>query len=214
LDVAVMMFVFSAPPQVGAVRAAHRDAVGVDEGAVEVEVGHAGGPRGRQGVVHARGAGGEHVDRLVEVVVGGGGADRVVGGQLAEAGVAWEPAQCEHRLVERAQCPCARARADRASPLVEQSGEEVHRLAARLEHAGESDRVFCEDRSYMKYLDMKLILRQDLLLSGVSCSSDVVSDYGCANGIRAVGHMAPWTHRAEDLIGRDRQRVSRPPVSP
>jgi hypothetical protein len=214
LDVAAMVLVFAAPPQVGAVRAAHRDPVGVDGGAVEVEVGHAGGLRGRQRVVHARGERGEHGDGLVEVVVGGGGADRVVGGQLAHAGVVQEPAQCEHRQLERARRPCARARADRASPPAEQPGEEGDRLAARLEHAGERDRVFCDDRSHTKPLDVKRIPRQDLLLPGVSCFSDVVSDRGRANGIRAVGHTARSRRREKDLIGRDRRRAPRPPVSP
>ena len=92
LDVAAMALVLSAPPQVGAVRSAHRDAVGVDERAVEVQV-----------------------------VVGGGRADRVVGGQLAHADVVQEPVQREHRVLERAERPSARARAEHTSPQVAQS---------------------------------------------------------------------------------------------
>ena len=38
LDVAAVVPVFPAPPQVRAVRALHHDAVGVNQGAVEVEV--------------------------------------------------------------------------------------------------------------------------------------------------------------------------------
>jgi len=65
LDVAAVVPVLPAPPQAGVVRALHRDAAGVDEGAVEVEVGGPGRARGEDRLVYARGEGGEQAGRLV-----------------------------------------------------------------------------------------------------------------------------------------------------
>jgi hypothetical protein len=96
-----VVLVLPAPPQVGVGWALHRDAVGVDEGAVEVQVGGSGRARGEDRLVYVRGEGGEQVDRLVQWVVAGGLADAVVCGQLPYAGGVEEPAQYQHRVPER-----------------------------------------------------------------------------------------------------------------
>jgi hypothetical protein len=104
-----MVLVLPAPRQVGAVRALHRDAVGVDQGAVEVQVGDPGRARGADRLVHLRGAGCEQVNRLVQPVVAGGLADVVVRGDLVNAGGVEEPTQHHHRVPERAERPRAAA---------------------------------------------------------------------------------------------------------
>lgn len=53
------------------------------------------------------GAWAAHVDAFVQVVVAGGAADGVVGGQLGHAGAVQEPADDQHRLFEAAQRPAA-----------------------------------------------------------------------------------------------------------
>src|SRR5262249_25618970 len=130
LDVAAMVFVFSAPPQVRAVRAGCFDAVGVDQRAVQVQVGGAGGLGGEQCLMDVGGQGGEHVDTLVQAGVRGGQGDGVVGGQLSDAGGVQEPAQHEHGLAKRAQRAGASAGAALHAACVQQRGQGVHRLTA------------------------------------------------------------------------------------
>jgi hypothetical protein len=55
--------------------------------------------------LQARGLAGEDVDAFVQVVVGGGFADPVVGGKLFDSGAVKEPADDQDRLLETAQRP-------------------------------------------------------------------------------------------------------------
>ena len=73
--------------------------------------------------------------------VAGALADAVVRGELAHAGGVEEPAQHEYRLTVRTQRPGASAGAGAFAALVDELGQEVHRLATGFEHAGEGDRI-------------------------------------------------------------------------
>ena len=66
-----------------------------------------GGLRGQQRRCRLGASGGERIDTLVQVVVAGGSADRVVEGQLRHPGAVEKPAQHQHRLREGAQRPSA-----------------------------------------------------------------------------------------------------------
>src|SRR5262249_19165898 len=104
LYVAAVVGVLARPPEVHAGSWTGRGApVGLDQRAVDVDVAVAGGLRGQQRPVQARGPGGEHVDALVQIVVGGGLDDRVIAGQLAHTGTVEEPADHQNRLLETAQ---------------------------------------------------------------------------------------------------------------
>jgi hypothetical protein len=73
--------------------------------------------------VQAGFAGGEYVDALVQVPVGGAAGDRVVGGELGQAGAVEEPAQDEYRLREAAQRPGALVGAQIAASEMQQAGQ-------------------------------------------------------------------------------------------
>ncbi|GAA5179076.1 hypothetical protein GCM10023322_07970 [Rugosimonospora acidiphila] len=144
LDVVAVVLALARPPQVGPVRAGSRDPVGVDERAVQVDVGVACDFRRGQCRVQVRGERGEHVDALVQVVVGGALGDPVVGGELADTGVVREPAQHKHRLRERAQCPGVAPGADLGAMLLQQPGQEPHGLPPDGQGGGEHDGIVCK----------------------------------------------------------------------
>jgi hypothetical protein len=116
-------------------------AVGADQGVVELDVGVAGGPSGQQGTVQARGSGGQDVDRLVRVPVGGGLADLVVDRELRDSGAVDEPAQHQHGLAVAVQCPSA-VPGSAAGPLTcEKAGQERGGGLPDREHGGVGDRI-------------------------------------------------------------------------
>jgi hypothetical protein len=77
--------------------------VGLDQRAVDVDVVVAGHLRGEQRRMQTRRRSSQRVDALVEIVVGGGPADRVVDGQLGDPGAVQKPADDQDRLFEAAQ---------------------------------------------------------------------------------------------------------------
>jgi hypothetical protein len=99
-----MMPVFSGPPQVCAVEARGGDAVGADDGAVEVQVCQPGRLS------------------LVEVAVCGGNRHPIVAGELSQAGAVEEPAQDEHGLFEAAQRTPPLAGSGRDPVIAQQPG--------------------------------------------------------------------------------------------
>src|SRR3712207_2961275 len=72
--------------------------VGADEGAVEDDMGPAGGLAGLEHRVQVRGGRGEHVDALVQIPAAGCGGHPGIAGQGGHAGVLPEPAQHQQRL--------------------------------------------------------------------------------------------------------------------
>src|SRR5437660_6340557 len=113
--------------------------VGLDQGAIDVDVGVPGRLRRQQSGLQLRGEGGENGDALVEVGVRGGLADGVVHGQLFDAGAIEEPADDQDRLLEAAQ-GAAVLTGTPAQPFgVQQAGEVQHGLLAHAERGGVCD---------------------------------------------------------------------------
>lgn len=83
--------------------------------------------------------GGQDRDGLVQVVVAGGQADRVVAGQLAHPGTVEQPAQDQHGLPEAGQRPPSLPGATPETFGVQQSGEVKHRLVAYGQSGGIGD---------------------------------------------------------------------------
>lgn len=82
-----MVTVLTRPPQVDTrCRPRGGDPVGGDEGAVEVDMGVAGGLGCLQRGMQVRRLAGEDVDAFVQVAAGGGVTDVVVAAQLGQAG--------------------------------------------------------------------------------------------------------------------------------
>jgi len=73
----------------------------------------------------------EDVDALVQVVIRGGLADRVVAGQLRQTGVIQKPAPHEHRLFEAAQAAGRGAGATSDALGAQQARQVQDRLLAR-----------------------------------------------------------------------------------
>jgi hypothetical protein len=132
--------VLAAPPQVHPARRARGgDPVGGDQGAVEDDVGVAGGLGSQQRPAQRRLARGEHVDGLVAVGVGGGRGDGVVAGQLGHAGVVEQPAQRQHRLLAGGQRSGALPGAPAYPLAVEQLGQEHDAVLGHIEDNGVCD---------------------------------------------------------------------------
>jgi hypothetical protein len=117
-----MMPVFSGPPQVCAVEARGGDAVGADDGAVEVQVCQPGRLRAFQRGLKVRCPGRRHGLSLVEVAVCGGNRHPIVAGELSQAGAVEEPAQDEHGLFEAAQRTPPLAGSGRDPVIAQQPG--------------------------------------------------------------------------------------------
>jgi hypothetical protein len=81
--------------------------VGVDDLAVEDEVGAAVGLRARERVVEVRGFGGEDVDHLVDVVVRGGLGQSEASPQVRDIAFPPKPCESEDGLPERREGPSA-----------------------------------------------------------------------------------------------------------
>lgn len=107
LDVPAETFVLARIPGVVALLRPFGQPVGGNQGAVQGEVGQVVLLRGGQALVQVRGVGGQHIDALVQVLVGSGLGQIMIGGQCCYAGVAAIPAQYQFRLG-----------AGRAGPLV------------------------------------------------------------------------------------------------
>jgi hypothetical protein len=102
-----VVLVFSAPPQVGAVRAGGGDPVDTEHGAIEIEMtGSVALGFGRRGGRVWR-LGDQYVDALMQVVVDGALADGIADGQLPDSRAVQKPAQHQNRLLER---PASRPR--------------------------------------------------------------------------------------------------------
>lgn len=80
-----------------------------DQRPVQGQIGQAIGLRLHQGFVQIRGLGGQHVDALVQVPVGGGLGQSVIGGQGCYAGAVAVPAQHQFRLGPGRARPLERA---------------------------------------------------------------------------------------------------------
>lgn len=96
---------FLTEPQVVAVLTNARDAVAGDQCAVEDGVRHVFVLIAVQDLGQVGGLVCQDVDAFVQVAVAGGSGDAGVTGQAAHAAAFTEPAQYQHRLAERAQCP-------------------------------------------------------------------------------------------------------------
>ncbi len=73
-------------------------AVGGHQRGIPAYVGGPGGARGRGDLVEVGGVGGDHVQRLVQVPVGGGVADVRGGGEGVQVGAVAQPAQHQQHL--------------------------------------------------------------------------------------------------------------------
>jgi hypothetical protein len=101
-----MIRVLARPPEVHArCRSWSTDSVGLDQRAVDRDVAVPGHLRRQQRRFQARRLGRQDLESLIEIVVNGGFADRVIDSQLRHASVVEEPAQDQDRLLERGQRP-------------------------------------------------------------------------------------------------------------
>jgi hypothetical protein len=131
--------VFLAEPQVIAVVADAREAVGLDEGAVQDDVRHSVPSAAVQDVVQVWSLLGEDVDAFVQVAVAGGLGDARVAGQAVHASPLTEPAQDQHGLAERAQRPRS-PRGAKPPPMGgQQPGQVVHDVARDIERGNIGD---------------------------------------------------------------------------
>jgi hypothetical protein len=118
-----------------------RDPVRGDEGAVEDHVGVATGVPVGQDLVQVGGLGGEGGDGFVQVAVGGGDADPVVGGQPVYRGGVAEPAQDQDRVPVGGQCSSASARATTSAFGSQDAGNEPDQLVRHVERGTIIDHV-------------------------------------------------------------------------
>lgn len=115
------------------------DAVGTDDGAVQVETGMAGGRRPFQRGGQIRGVVGEHGQPLVQVAVRGGYRNPVVPGELGQSGPVDEPSQHQDTLLEDAQSAGPLAGAEPFAVLAQEPGESLGGLPADVECRGVGD---------------------------------------------------------------------------
>jgi hypothetical protein len=134
-----VVLVLPGPPQVGAVGAGGGDAVGTDDGALQVEMGVAGGRRPFQRGGQVRGVVGEHGQPLVQVGVCGGYRNPVVPGELGQPGPVDEPPQHQDTLLEDAQSAGPLAGAEPFAVLAQEPGESLGGLPADVECCGVGD---------------------------------------------------------------------------
>lgn len=136
LDVAAVVRVLARPPQVGLVRAGDGNAIGTDDGAVEVEVCKAGRGRALQCGGQVWGVVGEHGQPFVEVSVDRRDGDPVVAGELSQPCTVQEPAQDQHALPERPQGASAPAGPETLAVFEQQLRAGLSSGPADIEHAG------------------------------------------------------------------------------
>lgn len=117
------------------------DPVAGDEGAVEDHVGVARREARAQDLGQLRRLGGEHVDALVQIPVGGGDRDTGVTGQGGERRVLAEPAQHEHRLAKWRQGTAAASGTSLAPAGVQQSGQILGERSRDIERGRIGDHV-------------------------------------------------------------------------
>lgn len=114
------------------------DAIGTDDGAVEVEVCEAGRGRTLQGGGQVRWVVGEHGQPFVEVAVGRRDGDMVVAVELSQPGTVQEPAQDQHALFEPPQGAGALA-PEMLAVFEQQLREGLSSGPADIERAGVGD---------------------------------------------------------------------------
>lgn len=85
------------------------DPVGGDEGAVQAQVGQPGDVRSGEHVVQVWCVRGDHVQRLMQVAVGGGVTDAGVAGKGVQVRAVTQPPQHEQHLVVHGRGPLPRA---------------------------------------------------------------------------------------------------------
>jgi hypothetical protein len=142
LHVPAVAGVLSRPPEIhSGGRTDGFGPVGADHGAVEVHVGVSGHPRGEQRTVQRRRGRGEDVDPLVQVAVGGGAAELVVGCELRDPGAVEEPAQHQHSVAVAAQHASALPRPASGAFTSENAGQERDGGLPDREHGGVADRI-------------------------------------------------------------------------
>lgn len=139
LHVAAVVLVFSGPPEVCPVGSGGGDAVGADDGAVQVEVGVAGRGGSLQRGGEVRCVIGEHGQSLVRVAVGRGQRYGVVAGELGHARAVDEPPQDQDRLPEGAQGAGGPAGPDALAVLMQEPGQVLSGRPADIEDSGVGD---------------------------------------------------------------------------
>lgn len=115
--------------------------IGVEDLAVEDEVGDAVGDGAVQCLVEAGGLAGQDVDDLVQVAVGGGLGEPECDAVQADVGLGAEPGQGEQGLIEAGQAPGALRCAPAAALPVEQAADIAEQFTGDVEHGRIGDHV-------------------------------------------------------------------------
>lgn len=100
----------------------------------------------------------------MQVIVGRAHADLVVHSELANPGTVEEPAQDQHRLIERAQRTTPPASASLDPTRRQQRGQELDSLPPHLKHSG-----VCDTKQHVKPLTLEVNLSQDHFYQGLHC---------------------------------------------
>lgn len=173
--------VLARPPQVGLVRAGGGDAIGTDDGAVEVEVCEAG--RGR--ALQLRWTGPGRGRRVRSALRGGSGRPS---GRRSGCRGRVESAQDQHALFERPQGTGALAGPETLTVFEQQLREGLSSGPADIEHAGVGD-----TGQRVKPLGTRNLFFADLFLPGASRVSDAgssPSDVPSQEDLGSVGRAA------------------------